>query len=108
MTPQEYSLPVDIWSTGCIIAEMACGAALFMGDCEIDTLFKIFQKLGTPTYAEWPGLEKLKVGFITGIFVPTADFSQNPRTSNPRRFRSGDGMPREMIWVPQFLKIILM
>ena len=24
----EYSLPVDIWSTGCIMAEMGCGAAL--------------------------------------------------------------------------------
>lgn len=56
----EYALPVDIWSTGCILGEMACGAALFMGDCEIDTIFKIFQKLGTPTFQEWVGLENLK------------------------------------------------
>lgn len=56
----EYSLPVDIWSCGCIVAEMGCGAALFMGDCEIDTIFKIFQKLGTPSFKEWPNLEYLR------------------------------------------------
>mmetsp|Transcript_17763 Transcript_17763/g.44402 ORF Transcript_17763/g.44402 Transcript_17763/m.44402 type:complete len:314 (+) Transcript_17763:751-1692(+) len=56
----EYALPVDIWSTGCIIGEMGCGAALFMGDCEIDTIFKIMQKMGTPNYEEWSGLQHLK------------------------------------------------
>lgn len=60
MGQAEYALPVDIWSSGCIIAEMGCGAALFMGDCEIDTIFKIFQKLGTPSFAEWPELERLR------------------------------------------------
>jgi len=54
-----YSLPVDQWGVGCIIAEMATGAPLFPGDSEIDTVFKIFQKLGTPTEAVWPGLHGL-------------------------------------------------
>merc|ERR1719240_160917 len=54
-----YSVPVDVWSMGCIIAEMATGAPLFAGDSEIDTIFKIFQKLGTPTEAQWPGLREL-------------------------------------------------
>merc|ERR1719181_2621405 len=54
-----YSLPVDIWGVGCIFAEMATGAPLFPGDSEIDTAFKIFQKLGTPTEAMWPGLSEL-------------------------------------------------
>jgi len=54
-----YSIPVDQWGVGCIIAEMATGAPLFPGDSEIDTVFKIFQKLGTPTEAMWPGLRSL-------------------------------------------------
>jgi len=54
-----YSVPVDLWSIGCVMAEMATGQPLFAGDSEIDTLFKIFQKLGTPTEAMWPGLSEL-------------------------------------------------
>jgi len=54
-----YSLPVDMWGVGCIFAEMATSAPLFAGDSEIDTAFKIFQKLGTPTEAMWPGLSEL-------------------------------------------------
>lgn len=55
-----YSVPVDLWSIGCVMAEMATGSPLFAGDSEIDTIFKIFQKLGTPSEEEWPGLANLK------------------------------------------------
>lgn len=54
-----YSVPVDLWSIGCVFAEMATGHPLFAGDSEIDTIFKIFMKLGTPTEAMWPGLSEL-------------------------------------------------
>merc|ERR1719224_91347 len=54
-----YSIPVDLWGVGCILAEMATGSPLFAGDSEIDTAFKIFQKLGTPTEAVWPDLSEL-------------------------------------------------
>jgi serine/threonine protein kinase len=33
---KQYSTPVDIWSAGCIFAEMAQRRALFAGDSEID------------------------------------------------------------------------
>lgn len=56
---QHYSVPVDLWSIGCVLAEMATGAPLFAGDSEIDTIFKIFMKLGTPTEAQWPGVSEL-------------------------------------------------
>jgi len=56
---QLYSIPVDTWGVGCILAEMATGLPLFCGDSEIDTIFKVFQKLGTPTEEIWPGLSAL-------------------------------------------------
>jgi len=56
---QLYSVPVDMWGVGCILAEMATGNPLFCGDSEIDTIFKIFQKLGTPTTEQWPGVSDL-------------------------------------------------
>jgi cyclin-dependent kinase 2 len=56
---KEYSLPVDIWSIGCIFAEMVEKKPLFMGDSEIDQIFKIFSLHGTPTEMTWPGVTSL-------------------------------------------------
>jgi len=54
-----YSIPVDLWSVGCVFGEMAIGTPLFKGDSEIDTIFKVFRMLGTPSVEEWPGLVDL-------------------------------------------------
>lgn len=51
-----YSTPVDVWSIGCIFAEMITRRALFPGDSEIDQLFRIFRTLGTPDERLWPGV----------------------------------------------------
>ncbi|XP_060961216.1 cell division control protein 2 homolog 2 isoform X2 [Cannabis sativa] len=56
---RHYSTPVDIWSVGCIFAEMLNQRPLFPGDSEIDELFKIFRILGTPTEDTWPGVGSL-------------------------------------------------
>lgn len=57
---KEYSLPVDIWSVGCIFAEMAQKKPLFAGDSEIDQIFKIFQLMGTPDESTWQGVTQIK------------------------------------------------
>lgn len=53
---RQYSTGVDMWSVGCIFAEMATRKPLFPGDSEIDEIFKIFRILGTPTEVDWPGV----------------------------------------------------
>jgi serine/threonine protein kinase len=54
-----YSTSVDVWSIGCIFAEMASGMPLFPGRSDIDQIFKIFQRRGTPTGEMWPGVLRL-------------------------------------------------
>ncbi|PON78581.1 GPCR kinase [Parasponia andersonii] len=56
---RHYSTPVDVWSVGCIFAEMVNQRPLFPGDSEIDELFKIFRILGTPNEDTWPGVSSL-------------------------------------------------
>ncbi|KAL7268644.1 Cyclin-dependent kinase catalytic subunit [Rhizina undulata] len=53
---KQYSTGVDMWSVGCIFAEMCTRKALFPGDSEIDEIFKIFRLLGTPDEQVWPGV----------------------------------------------------
>lgn len=45
---QNYSTPVDIWSVGCIFAELVNRAPLFVGDSEIDQIFRIFRCASLP------------------------------------------------------------
>ena len=43
-----YSYPVDMWSLGCVLAEMFTGNPLFCGSCELDQLVKIAEIIGMP------------------------------------------------------------
>jgi serine/threonine protein kinase len=56
---RKYSTSVDVWSIGCIFAEMCTGRPLFPGTSEKNQIQKIFRTLGTPTKLIYPGLEDL-------------------------------------------------
>eukprot|EP00634_Sargassococcus_sp_CCMP2135_P013064 CAMPEP_0198645260 /NCGR_PEP_ID=MMETSP1467-20131203/1158_1 /TAXON_ID=1462469 /ORGANISM="unid. sp., Strain CCMP2135" /LENGTH=379 /DNA_ID=CAMNT_0044380749 /DNA_START=117 /DNA_END=1256 /DNA_ORIENTATION=+ len=45
----EYTTAIDMWSTGCVFAELLLGAPLFPGDSGVDQLVEIIKILGTPT-----------------------------------------------------------
>ncbi|KAG0328902.1 Cyclin-dependent kinase catalytic subunit, partial [Podila humilis] len=60
MGSRHYSTAVDVWSIGCIFAEMVMKKPLFPGDSEIDELFRIFRLRGTPNEQIWPGVENLR------------------------------------------------
>jgi len=49
------AFPLDMWSVGCLNAEMLAHCPLFPGGSEIETLFLQFGRLGTPTEETWPG-----------------------------------------------------
>ncbi|UKJ88182.1 cyclin-dependent kinase CRK3 [Theileria orientalis] len=53
-----YHFACDLWSVGCIFAELLSGRPLFPGSNEIDQLGKIYNLLGTPETV-WPGATKL-------------------------------------------------
>ncbi len=54
-----YSTSIDIWSIGCIMAEMYTGRPLFPGTTNEDQLQRIFRLLGTPSERTWPGISQL-------------------------------------------------
>ncbi|KAF9930320.1 regulator of ime2 [Linnemannia zychae] len=44
-----YTTNIDVWSTGCVMAELMLGQPLFPGESGIDQLVEIIKVLGTPT-----------------------------------------------------------
>ena len=40
---------VDVWSAGCVLAELLLGQPIFPGDSGVDQLVEIIKVLGTPT-----------------------------------------------------------
>jgi serine/threonine protein kinase len=43
-----HASTIDVWSVGCIIAEIFLGEPLFEGNTQVDCILKIFHCLGTP------------------------------------------------------------
>ncbi|KAE8707469.1 Cyclin-dependent kinase G-2 [Hibiscus syriacus] len=56
---KKYSTAVDMWSVGCIMAELLTKEPVFKGTNEIDQLRKIFDTLGVPNEKIWPGFSEL-------------------------------------------------
>ncbi|XP_072950127.1 cyclin-dependent kinase G-2 [Typha angustifolia] len=87
---KEYSTAIDMWSLGCIMAELLAKEPLFNGKTEFDQLDKIFRILGTPNEKIWPGFGKLprvKVNFVKQPYnrlrekFPPTSFSGRPTLS---------------------------
>jgi len=53
-----YNTSIDIWSAGCIMAEMYTGRPLFPGTTNEDQLVRIFRIMGTPSERTWPGISQ--------------------------------------------------
>jgi cyclin-dependent kinase 12/13 len=54
-----YDCSVDVWSAGCIFAELLMGRPLLQGKAEVDQLQLVFGLVGLPTEENWPDFKKL-------------------------------------------------
>jgi serine/threonine protein kinase len=54
-----YGYSIDMWSAGCIMAEMVIGTPLFCGKTEAEQLDLIFEVLGIPSDEDLKKIEKL-------------------------------------------------
>ncbi|KAK4760486.1 hypothetical protein SAY87_005379 [Trapa incisa] len=88
---KQYSTAIDMWSLGCIMAELLSKEPLFNGKAEFDQLDKIFKTLGTPNENIWPGFSKLpgvKVNFVNHQYnllrkkFPPTSFTGSPVLSD--------------------------
>ena len=54
-----YGNKIDIWSIGCVFAELIIGKPLFKANNELGTLSNIIETIGCPSEENWPGVSQL-------------------------------------------------
>ncbi|KAM9973030.1 hypothetical protein ACTFIR_012401 [Dictyostelium discoideum] len=82
-----YTTTIDVWSLGCVLAELLLGQPLFPGENGIDQLVEIIKVLGTPTKEQIHAMNP----YYTSFKFP--EIKANPW---PRVFKAKD-VPAESI-----------
>ena len=114
---QFYGGQVDVWSCGCVFAELVARDVMFKAwpESEINMVKLICEKVGTPTEDNWPGVSKLK-GYVTPTeVVPLrsrdswmssfraigevgVDLLMKMLTLDPRKRFSAEGVLKHAYW----------
>ncbi|KAN0134891.1 Protein kinase-like domain containing protein [Lactarius tabidus] len=68
-----YSTAVDMWSVGCIFAELMLKEPLFQAKAEIELISMIFKLLGPPTNDSWPEYSTLPLAKSITLPSPQPD-----------------------------------
>ncbi|CAL0334313.1 unnamed protein product [Lupinus luteus] len=68
----DYGTTVDLWSAGCILAELFVGKPIMPGRTEVEQLHKIFKLCGSPSEQYW---KKSKLPHAT-IFKPQQPYKR--------------------------------
>ncbi|KAI4340794.1 hypothetical protein MLD38_025598 [Melastoma candidum] len=68
----DYGTSVDLWSSGCILAELFAGKPIMPGRTEVEQLHKIFKLCGSPSEEYW---KKSKLPHAT-IFKPQQPYKK--------------------------------
>ncbi|GER33146.1 protein kinase superfamily protein [Striga asiatica] len=68
----EYGVGIDLWSAGCILAELFAGKPIMTGRTEVEQLHRIFKLCGSPSDEYW---KKSKLPHAT-IFKPQHSYKR--------------------------------
>lgn len=79
---RSYGPSVDMWSVGCIFAELMLRVPYMPGDSDIDQLSRIFQARGTPSKDTWPDHDILPA-FVEFAHTPEPDHRKLFTASSP-------------------------
>eukprot|EP00009_Paramoeba_aestuarina_P001483 CAMPEP_0201513880 /NCGR_PEP_ID=MMETSP0161_2-20130828/5850_1 /ASSEMBLY_ACC=CAM_ASM_000251 /TAXON_ID=180227 /ORGANISM="Neoparamoeba aestuarina, Strain SoJaBio B1-5/56/2" /LENGTH=344 /DNA_ID=CAMNT_0047910265 /DNA_START=45 /DNA_END=1075 /DNA_ORIENTATION=+ len=56
---RRYGVGVDMWSVGCVFAELILLKPYLPGNSDLDQISTIYKALGVPTESEWPEMKNL-------------------------------------------------
>ncbi|ORY01700.1 glycogen synthase kinase 3 [Basidiobolus meristosporus CBS 931.73] len=78
----DYTTSIDIWSSGCVMAELILGQPLFPGESGIDQLVEIIKVLGTPSREQ---IQTMNPNYMEHRFpqIKPHPFSRVFRSQNP-------------------------
>lgn len=70
-----YDEKFDIWSAGCVMAEMFTRSVLFDADGEVATALEILKILGTPRLEDWPESDNIEYcqNFVMPFYAGSFD-----------------------------------
>jgi serine/threonine protein kinase len=68
----DYSTNIDVWSIGCVIAELVLGKPIFAGDSSINQLVEIIKVIGTPSKTD---IKKMNPNYILYKFPIIRSFT---------------------------------
>jgi len=100
MLATQYTSAVDVWSVGCILAELILRRPLFPGKHNYDQIDKIFDIIGTPTPKEIEKIQDEKFRkYVGGLpYKPKTDFSELFSNANPLAI---DLMEKMLVFDPE-------
>uniref|UniRef100_K3WI05 Cyclin-dependent kinase 2 homolog n=1 Tax=Globisporangium ultimum (strain ATCC 200006 / CBS 805.95 / DAOM BR144) TaxID=431595 RepID=K3WI05_GLOUD len=94
-----YDASIDMWSIGCVFAELYIGHPIFQGKTELEQINKIFDICGTPTTETWPDYRFLP---LSSKFVP-----DKPRANRLKDYLLRETSARKRILPKGALELIM-